>query len=111
MADPERDATAITDARVGWSVVGLTTTLWLTHLVGMAVLTERSCAGGGVAVLHLFTLGLLVPTLWLTWLAWQRRRGGEGQRFLGAFAVWVGAINAFAIVAEWIPVFLLDACP
>lgn len=95
---------------VSWVVIALSTTLWLAHLVGMAVLAEGGCAGWGVAALHWLTALLFLPTAGLTAVAWRRRRGTEGEVFLARLAVWTGAINAFIIVAEWVPVLLLPAC-
>ena len=93
-----------------WVVIAVSTTLWLLHLVGMAVLAEGDCAGWGPGALHWLTIGLLVPTLALTALAWRRRRGTSGEVFLARLAVWTGAINAFIIVVEWVPVLFLPAC-
>lgn len=104
------DRSAIIDARVGWTVIGVTTLLWMAHLVGMAVLAEGGCGGAGAWTLHLLTVGLFVPTAALTWLAWRRRRGSEAQVFLADLAVWVGATNAFIIVVEWVPILQLTAC-
>lgn len=95
---------------VSWVVIAASTTLWLLHLVGMAVLAEGGCAGWGPGALHWLTVGLFVPTAGLTVLAWRRRRGTDGEVFLAHLAVWTGAINTFIIVAEWVPVLLLPAC-
>lgn len=95
---------------VSWIVIGLSTTLWLAHLVGMAVLAEGDCARWDVGVLHGLTVGLFLPTAALTLLAWKRRRGSDGEVFLARLAVWTGGINSFIILAEWVPVFFLSAC-
>ena len=95
---------------VSWIVIALSTTLWLAHLVGMAVMAEGGCAGWGAGALHWLTALTLLPTLGLTVLAWRRRRGTSGEVFLARLAVWTGAVNAFIIVAEWVPVLILPAC-
>lgn len=100
----------IATGRTYWIVISVTTVLWLAHLVGMAVLAEGGCGGGGPAVLHWFTAGLFVPTAALGWLAWRRERTGESESFLAGLALAVAVVNAFAIIAEWVPVLLLNAC-
>ena len=97
-------------ARLHWLVAGATTLLWLTHLVGLAVLAGTGCAGGGEALLHWFTLILLLPTVALGVASRRRARSGESEAFLADLAVAVAAANAAAIVIEWVPVVLLSAC-
>ena len=103
-------AQGLTTGRSYWVVIGATTVLWLAHLVGMAVLAESGCVGWGVGVLHWFTVGLFLPTAALGWFAWRRERAGEDEGFLAALALAVAVVNAFAIVAEWVPVVFLAAC-
>lgn len=110
LADTSATTGPVPSGVASWVVIGVSTMLWLLHLVGMAVLAEGDCAGWGPGVLHWLTIGLLVPTLALTALAWRRRRGTSGEVFLARLAVWTGAINAFIIVAEWVPVLFLPAC-
>lgn len=107
-SDPTR--APVPDGVVSWVVIAASTTLWLAHLVGMAVLAEGGCAGWGASALHWLTALLFLPTVGLTVVAWRRRRGSSGEVFLARLAVWTGAINAFIIIAEWVPVLLLPAC-
>jgi hypothetical protein len=93
-------------------VVAVTITLWMVHLVGMAVLTSADCAGIGMVSLHGLTVVTLVPTVALAVWAWRGRTAPTDSSivFLAELAAFVAAANAFVIVAEWIPVLLLEAC-
>ena len=100
----------VATGRTHWVVISATTTLWLAHLVGMAILAGADCGGVGEGPLHWLTVALLVPTLALGWASHRRNRAGEDETFLARLAVMVAAVNVFAIVVEWVPVFLLEAC-
>lgn len=100
----------IATGRTYWFVISATTVLWLAHLVGMAVAAEADCGGAGPAVLHWLTIGLFVPTALLALVAWRRERAGEDEGFLARLALATAVVNAFIIVAEWVPVLLLSAC-
>ncbi|MBW3665242.1 MAG: hypothetical protein KY469_19280 [Actinobacteria bacterium] len=88
--------------------------LWGIHITGMAALSPLACEGPGAIVLHLLSVATLVPTLAAIIPAWsfwrQRERGVGGVAFLGAMGVLLNAVSALAIVAEWVPVFVLHPC-
>ncbi len=105
------------DPRTGgftlWFGVSAGIVAWLAHLSAMAAFTPYVCHSGDVVWFHALSVGLLVPTalagFW-SWRHWQDGGEAEGVGFLGGLGVILNGLMALAILAEWVPVFILDAC-
>lgn len=96
-----------------WFAVGAGTVAWLVHVSIMAAFTPYVCHSGRSWWFHALSVGLLVPTVAafvLSWRSWHRHGTADGIGFVGAVGALLNATMALAIVAEWVPVFLLDAC-
>lgn len=109
--------TAVADERVGgfgvWYGVTAGIAFWAAHVSGMAAITPFVCHSGQYIWYHVLSVATLAPTLAAflpSWQAWRSDAGLGGLRFLGAMGLLVTAISALAILAEWVPVFVLDAC-
>lgn len=86
---------------------------WAFHLTGMAAITPYICHSGNTVWFHVLTWATLVPTLLAFWPAWihHRRDVGEGgAKFMGSVGLLVTAISSLAIIAEYVPVFMLHPC-
>lgn len=85
---------------------------WGVHVSAMAAMTPWVCHSGSEVWYHVVTVATALPTLAAFVPASRARRSdaGQGVRFLGAVGVLVTAISLLAILAEWVPVFILDPC-
>lgn len=96
-----------------WIGVSAGIALWAVHLNGMAALTPYVCHSGNTIWFHALSVGTLIPTLLAAipcWRAWRSEGGLGGVQYLGAVGVLLNAIFALAIIAEWVPVFMIDSC-
>jgi hypothetical protein len=86
---------------------------WLAHVSLMAAFTPYICHSGESWWYHALSAGLLAPTtaafVW-SFRHWRANGIHDGVGFLGAVGALVNVTMAVAIIAEWVPVFLLDAC-
>lgn len=101
---------------------------WAVHLVVLYPLVDVACATGSVLLLHAVTALTLAVALAAA-LSCRRfgrvSRGGSGEpagdgdarprqrsrtEFMARAGLWLDVLFAVAIVAEWIPVLLLDPC-
>ena len=99
--------------RLLWVGVAAGIVLWTIHLTGMAALTPYICHAGDLVWYHVLSAGTLVPTLLAIipcWRAWRSEGGPGGVQYLGALGILLNLIFALAILAEWVPVFMIDAC-
>jgi hypothetical protein len=79
-----------------------------------------ACANQQAIAVHAVHIVFLVAVVAATFAAWQRMRetaamksGGEAtprRHFLAGLATASGALSALAIVAMWIPAWVLGAC-
>lgn len=86
---------------------------WAVHIAGMAALVPYSCTIGSDVWLHVLsvvTAGLTAHAMWLGWRTWRSDDVGEGLSYVGAVSVFVCLTGFVAILAEWVPVFMIDAC-
>lgn len=86
---------------------------WSVHISGMAALVPYSCSAQTTLWLHLLsvvTALLTVHGMWLGWRTWRSDDVAEGLSYVGAVAVLVGLTGLVAILAEWVPVFMIDLC-
>lgn len=96
-----------------WYGVTAGIAFWSVHVSGMAAITPFVCHSGETVWFHVLTGATLAPTLFAFWPAWRHARADEGAgglRFMGHVGMLVTAISALAIVAEYVPVFMLGAC-
>lgn len=95
-----------------WYGVSAGIVFWGVHVSGMAAITNYVCLTGQSVWYHALSVGTLVPTFVAFWPAWRHWRSdaGESYRFLGALAILMNLIFALAIIAEWVPVFVIDPC-
>lgn len=100
-------------ASVGlWYALSGGVLLWMIHLVGSWLFVPYVCDTGSVWIFHAGTAATFVPTAVGLWLGVRYGREGatSGITLLGWLAVLVNGANLLLIVAEWTPVFFLDAC-
>jgi hypothetical protein len=93
----------------------------LANLEVLYLLVPWSCRNGAW-VLHAGALAsvlLVVVTLAAAWHSWSRARGGwpdagEGAesrtRFLAVLGLLTGTLSLTVLVAQWLPVLVLDPC-
>lgn len=96
-----------------WYGVTAGIVFWAIHLVSMAAITPYVCHSGRGWWYHVLSVGTLIPTLVAiipSWAAWRSDEGGGGVPFLGAMGILLSLIFGVAIIAEWVPVFIVDAC-
>lgn len=89
------------------------TIAWGVHVSGMAALTPYICHSGQSWWYHVLSAGLLLPTalaFFWSYGHWRVNGTKDGVGFLGGLGALLNVTMALAIVAEWVPVFLLDAC-
>lgn len=90
--------------------------LWMLHLAGGMGLVGISCQIGSVWPIHLLTVVTAVPTVLAGALGWhvlrtaRSARRAHGALLLGWLAIVFNAASLVLILAEAIPLFLLDAC-
>lgn len=86
--------------------------LWQAHIVLMPAVASYRCEDGPTWALHVLTVVLLVPTAGATWFAWRSRTGGrsESSDFLARVMAATALVSTVAIVAEWVPVFMIPRC-
>lgn len=98
---------------VSWYALVAGMVYWAIHLAGMAALAPYVCDSGRHQWFHLLsvaTAGLTLHALLLAWRTWRSDEGEGGLSYLGGVAFFVALTGLVAIVAEWVPVFLIDAC-
>lgn len=97
---------------------------WALHLNIMYFLVQPVCRLGGNWTFHVTSVLLLVVSLaagWYAWRVWSRERTGgsapeelDGRgpvlSFLGMFGMAASAVTSLAIVAQWVPVFVIGPC-
>lgn len=86
---------------------------WSIHVTGMAAITPYVCTSGETFWYHVLSVGTAIPTALAFlpgWRLWRTELGTGGLPFLGGLGLLVTAISLLAILAEWVPVFFLDAC-
>lgn len=103
----------------GWVMLGPIGT-WALHLNLMYFLVQPVCRLGGSWTFHAVSIALLAVTLLTGALAWRMRSSGKEQddakaeaslgAFIGTFGVAVAALASLAIVAQWMPVFVIGPC-
>lgn len=99
--------------KVTWYALAAGILWWAVHISGMAALVPYSCSSGTTLWLHLLsgaTAVLTVHGMWLGWRTWRAGDVAEGLSYVGAVAVLVCLTGLVAILAEWVPVFLIDVC-
>jgi hypothetical protein len=109
----EADERMRTGGLLLWFGVGAGTVAWLAHVSVMAAFTPFVCNSGQGWWFHLLSVVLLVPTVVALAVSagfWRAHGTHDGVGFLGALGTLLNGTMAMAIVAEWVPVFLLDAC-
>lgn len=86
--------------------------LWQAHIVLMPAVASYRCEDGPTWALHLLTVVLLVPTAGATWFAWRSRGGSrdESGSFLARLMAATALVSTVAILAEWVPVFMIPRC-
>ena len=96
-----------------WFGVSAGTVAWGVHISMMAAFTPYVCRSGQAWWFHALSAGLLVPTavalVW-SWGFWRAHGTDDGVGFLGAVGALLNLTMGLAIIAEWVPAFLLDAC-
>lgn len=113
MATPDTEDRGHVGSWVVWYALAAGIVYWAIHLSGMAALVPYVCTSGQSVWFHLLSVVTAVPTLHAMLLAWRiarRDEGAGGLPYLGAVAVLVNLTGLVAIVAEWVPVFVIDAC-
>lgn len=100
----------------GWVMLGSIVT-WFVHLNLMYFLVQPVCRLGGNWTFHatsLVLLGITLLTGLLGWQMWSSARDGDddvaSRRFAGAFGAIAAGMAGLAIVAQWIPVFVIGPC-
>ncbi len=86
---------------------------WATHISGMTVFQPYICHTGQVYWFHLISIATAVPTAVAFVPCVRALRSDEGLggiRFLGRMGILLNAIFLWAILAEWVPVFVLHPC-
>lgn len=105
---------AVPSARLTWMAAAAGIVLWSVHLAGMAALPSWACPVGAVWPFHALTVGTLVPTAAAVPVCRRVWRAGDeevgGLAFVGGVGAVLNAIFVVAIVAEWVPVLVLDGC-
>ncbi len=108
---------------LGFGVIG-SIIAWFAHLNLMYFLVQPVCRLGGNWTFHIASTVLLAVTLaagWQAWRVWSGERtadsvpeelDGRGSvlSFLGVFGMAASAVTSLAIVAQWIPVFVIGPC-
>jgi hypothetical protein len=117
--------TSVPDAgaiRSLWTGVLLPPIAFLINLEVAYALVPKACASRNALVLHLVhavCLGLVLLgglTAWRCWRALGAEWPGEGggplarSRFLAGIGVLISGFVALAMVADWIPSFMLNPC-
>ncbi len=86
---------------------------WAIHVSMMAAIQPYVCQTGRVFLFHLLSVATVIPTL-VAFVpcvrALQKDTGLGGIRFMGQMGVLLNAIFLWAILAEWVPVFVLHEC-
>lgn len=112
---PMRDAGTPSGVRVGYALFG-GILAWMAHLIGQAALVGRMCATGSAWSIHVLTVITAVVTLHALWVSWRLTRpavvtpAADAARRLGWVAAFLNISSLVVIVAEWVPVFVLDPC-
>jgi hypothetical protein len=95
---------------------------WIGSFLVKYMIVPFACQSGTVWFLHLISPAAFVIAclgLFAAYRTWQLGGGGwPGEehdtagrnRFLGVFGMLLGACMLLLIIAQWIPVFLLDPC-
>lgn len=96
-----------------WYAVAAGIVWWAVHIAGMAALVPYVCDSGQTMWMHLLsvvTAALTVHAMWLGWRTWRGSDADTGMPYVGALAVLVCLTGLVAILAEWVPVFMIDPC-
>lgn len=86
--------------------------LWQAHIVFMPAVASYRCEDGPTWALHVLTVALLVPSALATWYAWSSRGGARNESgdFLARVMAATALVSTVAILAEWVPVFMIPRC-
>lgn len=98
---------------MSWYALAAGMVYWAIHLAGMAALVPYVCDSGQQPWFHglsVVTAGLTLHAMLLAWRTWRSGEGEGGLAYVGAVAFFVGLTGLVAILAEWVPVFWIDAC-
>jgi hypothetical protein len=85
--------------------------LFLSNMQVSFILVPWVCGHGHGWLIHLAhatTIALIVSCSLPAWFGW--RRAGSGQQFIALLSVAMGVFASVALLAHWIPNFLLGAC-
>lgn len=116
--DPMSTRTILT---VGFALLG-SAVAWAIHLNLTYFLVQPVCVMGGEIALHAAGFGSLLLALAAIAVsagllaanpvAFDRNvEGANGWRaFVGLFGVLAGLLFSLAIITQWVPVFVIDAC-
>jgi hypothetical protein len=85
------------------------------------VIADTTCTPGARALMHVVALGCLALTgggFVLSWELWRSTGGGwpsdgpepERSRFMGLWGTLANLLFLFVVIAQWIPVLLLQPC-
>ncbi len=94
--------------------------IWFVHLALSYPLVPHVCATGWTWLLHTITVVTMVIALLTSWVGWsdyrwlrtieEPDRPTKRARFLARYGIWSGIFWAVVIVAEGLPVFVIDPC-
>jgi hypothetical protein len=103
-----------------WPALLVAPSLALGNLSVVYALVTPSCALQTTTLLHVLSAIALMLCLLLSlppFLRWRRRGGHTGSddpavrdRFMALIAWVVGALSAFMVLAQWLPVWVLSPC-
>jgi hypothetical protein len=104
-----------------WLGLGLAPLAWAVNLQVNYIVAALGCTGAWWLVMHVTTVAALAATAvgaWISWRHWHEAGHGpehEGtragrSRFMALSGLLFSAFFALAILAQWIPTFLIEPC-
>jgi hypothetical protein len=104
-----------------WAGLGLGPLAWAVNLQVNYAVSALGCTTGWLVVMHLVTVAALAAAgtgAWISWKNWQA--AGDGPEHDGTrrgrsrFLAWSGLLFSgyfgLAILAQWIPTFVIEPC-
>jgi MFS family permease len=104
-----------------WAGVLLPPVAWAVHLTSTYALSAFACDPPWSLVFHVLPVAMLAVCFYGGWLGWRLWRlvqdgpenegGNVGRsRFMAISAVWMSALFALVILAQWFPSFVYEPC-